>query len=53
MLRTALLLAGLTLALSACYTPRYYPPHGPPAPAPDISQVTPPPPPIDAIRPKI
>ncbi|WP_156400619.1 hypothetical protein [Caulobacter sp. Root655] len=49
----ALLLGGLMLALSAC-GPRYYPsPDGPPPPvSPDISRVTPPPPPIGAIRPK-
>jgi hypothetical protein len=54
MLRTALLLGGLMLALSAC-GPRYEyrPSGGPPPPvSPDISRVTPPPPPIEAIRPK-
>jgi hypothetical protein len=55
MLRTALLLGGLVLALCAC-GPRYEyrPGGGPPPPvSPDISRVTPPPPPIEAIRPKV
>jgi hypothetical protein len=55
MLRTGLLLGGLLLALSAC-APRYpyYPPSGGPSPVPvDPSRVTPPPPPVDVIRPKV
>lgn len=54
MLRTTLLLGLALVALSAC-GPRYYPPpvQGP-APLPlDPSRVTPPPPPVDVIRPKV
>ena len=55
MLKTALLLGAVALALSACGPRYYYPgPGGPPPPvSPSASQVTPPPPPIDAIRPKV
>jgi hypothetical protein len=55
MLRTALLLGGLALALGAC-GPRYdyRPDGGPPPPvSPDRSRVTPPPPPVDVIRPRV
>lgn len=51
MLRTVLGAGLLALALSACATPR---PIGPPAPvAPNPAKVTPPPPPIEAIRPRV
>ncbi|MET3664720.1 hypothetical protein [Caulobacter sp. 1776] len=55
MLRTTLALGFVALALAACGSPRPYPPyHGGPAPvAPRPNTVTPPPPPIDVIRPKI
>lgn len=55
MLRTAFVLGGIALALAAC-GPRYEyrPIDGPPPPvSPDISRVTPPPPPVEAIRPKV
>ncbi len=55
-----LLLAAMTLAACADrhayapYYPPYYPPAGPPPPsAPSRYKVTPPPPPIDVIRPKV
>jgi len=54
MLRTSLLLGGLAVALCGCGHDYYPPPpRTPPVPAPDISRVTPPPPPIEAIRPKV
>ena len=53
MLRTTLFLGGLALALCACEHRYYPPPRTPPVPAPDISRVTPPPPPVEAIRPKV
>jgi len=54
MLKTALLLGGLVVALSACGPKYVYRPGGPPPPtAPDRSRVTPPPPPVDVIRPKV
>ena len=55
MLRTGLLLGAALAVLTAC-GPRYYydPPVRAPAPAPlDPSRVTPPPPPVDVIRPKV
>lgn len=58
MLRPVLALSVVALALTACggraYPPYYPPPPAGPAPvAPDPNKVTPPPPPIDVIRPKI
>jgi len=54
MLKTALLLGGIALVLGACASPPHGPPHGPPPPvAPDISRVTPPPPPVETIRPRV
>lgn len=57
MLRAALALSLLALALTACaqsYYPPYYPPSGPPPPTgPHPANVTPPPPPIDVVRPRI
>ncbi|ENZ81212.1 MULTISPECIES: hypothetical protein [Caulobacter] len=50
MLRPILLAALTVAALAACAPYRYGPP-GPAAPSP--SRVTPPPPPIDVIRPKV
>ncbi|NQE60559.1 hypothetical protein [Caulobacter sp. RHG1] len=55
MLKIALVLG--VLAVSACskpYYPPYYPPAGPPPPTgPHPANVTPPPPPIDVVRPRI
>lgn len=54
MLRSLLLLAVVSTALAACGGRPYPPYHGPPAPsAPNPRSVTPPPPPIDVIRPKV
>ncbi len=54
MLRPALVLALAALTLAACGRPYYPAYHGPPAPvAPNRAKVTPPPPPIDVIRPKV
>jgi hypothetical protein len=51
MLRTALIMAVATLGLTACASSHG---HGPPPPyAPSAGRVTPPPPPIEAIRPKV
>lgn len=50
MLRTVLAVGCLALSLAACASPR---PYGPPAPStPNRAKVTPPPPPIEAIRPR-
>jgi predicted small lipoprotein YifL len=54
MLRSALVLALVGATLAACGGRPYPPYHGPSAPvAPSPNKVTPPPPPIDVIRPKI
>ncbi|MDR7229082.1 hypothetical protein J2X45_000145 [Caulobacter sp. BE264] len=50
MLRMMLVGGVLAMGLTACASPR---PHGPPAPSPpNRAKVTPPPPPIEAIRPR-
>ncbi|WP_297509841.1 hypothetical protein [uncultured Caulobacter sp.] len=50
MLRPALALAVVAMTLAACGS---YPNHGPPAPvAPSRARVTPPPPPIEVVRPR-
>ena len=54
MLKTSLLLCAMLAALTAC-APGYYPP-AVQAPSPlalDPSRVTPPPPPVEVIRPKV
>ncbi|WP_156396185.1 MULTISPECIES: hypothetical protein [unclassified Caulobacter] len=54
MLKPVLALAVVALALAACGGRPYPPYRGPSAPvAPNPNKVTPPPPPIDVIRPKI
>lgn len=51
MLKASLLLALTAVALCGCAQPR---PFGPPAPyAPSAERVTPPPPPIEVIRPRV
>ncbi|QXZ50840.1 hypothetical protein [Caulobacter vibrioides] len=50
MLRTVLVVGVLVAGLTGCASPR---PHGPPSPStPSRAKVTPPPPPIEAIRPR-
>ena len=54
MLKTTLLLGAMLAALTACGPGYYAPPVQAPSPLPlDPSRVTPPPPPVDAIRPKV
>jgi hypothetical protein len=54
MLRATLLLGAALVALSACGPSYYPPPVQAPAPLPlDPSRVTPPPPPVDVIRPRV
>lgn len=51
MLKAGLIASLCLLTLAACASPR---PDGPPAPrAPSADRVTPPPPPIDVIRPRV
>jgi len=54
MLRPTLLLGAALAVLSACAPSYYPPPVQAPSPLPlDPSRVTPPPPPVDVIRPKV